>query len=126
MATRTHTLLPYTSLFRSPDSGETDPYRRRERHDGYHSASTAADHSAMSEQSTPQQGSAAHGIPWPQLPDAAVTAATVAGALTAFWLPLPIHSLWQIMWGYGVAIPLTPCLVQIGSAAFRERECTYL
>src|SRR3546814_7712708 len=95
MATRTHTLLPYTSLFRSPDSGETDPYRRRERHDGYHSASTAADHSAMSEQSTPQQGSAAHGIPWQQLPDAAVTAATVAGALTAFWLPLPIYSLWQ-------------------------------
>src|SRR3546814_12408794 len=65
----------------------------------------------MSEQSTPQQGSAAHGIPWQQLPDAAVTAATVAGALTAFWLPLPIYSLWQIMWGYGVAIPLTLCLV---------------
>src|SRR3546814_7583199 len=65
----------------------------------------------MSEQTTPQQGSAAHGIPWQQLPDAAVTAATVAGALTAFWLPLPIYSLWQIMWGYGVAIPLTLCLV---------------
>src|SRR3546814_2600341 len=95
-STRTDTLFPYTTLFRS---------------DGYQSASTAADHSAMSEQTTPQQGSAAHGIPWQQLPDAAVTAATVAGALTAFWLPLPIYSLWQIMWGYGVAIPLTLCLV---------------
>lgn len=65
----------------------------------------------MSDQEAPQQGGTVDGIPWQQLPAAAVTAATVAGALTAFWLPLPIYSLWQIMWGYGVAIPLTLALV---------------
>jgi len=66
---------------------------------------------AMSKPITPQQDSAANAIPWEHLPDAAATAATLVGALAAFWLPLPLHSLWLALWGRGVAVALTVVLL---------------
>lgn len=70
----------------------------------------------MSEQTMPQQDSAANGVHWEHLPVDALTAAGTVGALAAWWLPLPLHSLWRLLWGRWVEIPLTLTLIVLSAA----------
>lgn len=69
----------------------------------------------MGEYAATQETPAATAIDWEHLPAAAVTAAAAVGALSAFWLPLPLFTLWQVLWGRGMAAAVTLAAVLLAA-----------
>lgn len=70
----------------------------------------------MNEPAAPPQPCPTAAIDWEHLPDAALTAATGVGALATCWLPLPLFTLWHVLFGRTAAIAFSLLLLVLLAA----------